>query len=331
MKAFVTGSTGLLGNNLVRLLHQQGHQVKALVRSKDKALIALGDVDVTWVVGDMRRVSDFAEQMEGCDVLFHTAAYFREYYQPGDHWQTLMEINVRGTIRLLEAAERRGVSKVIYVSSSGVIGQPSSGAPGNESTPAGPEAMRNLYFKSKVLAEQAVGEFSRGHALPVVQILPGWMFGPGDQAPTASGQLVMDFLARKLPAIPEGGACVVDARDVARAMIDAVERGQQGERYIVGGRYCSIETIAKFLETITGIASPKMRIPYVLSLGYAWLAENYARLTNGTTLMTVEGLMTLQAQTRVASERAVRELGATFRPLEDTLRDEVDWYRGQNR
>lgn len=241
-----------------------------------------------------------------------------------------MRSNVRGTVRLLEEAERRGVRKVIYVSSSGVIGQPPSGALGDESTPAGPEAMRNLYFKSKVLAEQAVNEFSQEHALPVVQILPGWMFGPGDQAPTASGQLVMDFLARKLPAMPEGGACVVDARDVAQAMIDAVERGQQG-RYIVGGRYCSIETITKFLEIITGIAGPKMRIPYVLSLGYAWLAENYARITNGTTLMTVEGLVTLQAQTRVASELAMRELGVTFRPLEDTLRDEVNWYRGQNR
>lgn len=92
MKAFVTGSTGLLGNNLVRLLTEQGHTVKALVRSKEKAAKLFEGLEVTLVQGDMKDVPGFASDLEGCDVLFHAAAYFREYYQPGDHWAELSRL-----------------------------------------------------------------------------------------------------------------------------------------------------------------------------------------------------------------------------------------------
>src|SRR5438477_234465 len=97
-----------------------------------------------------------------------------------------------------------------------------------------PLAKRNLYFKSKVLAAGQLQTLAARTGLEVVQILPGWMFGPGDAAPTASGQLVLDFLAGKLPGIPPGGTSAVDARDVAMGMIRAAERGRAGEKYILG-------------------------------------------------------------------------------------------------
>ena len=78
MHAFVTGSTGLLGNNLVRQLVAQGHRVTGLIRSEAKARDLLGDLDVAFVRGDMRDVAGFADALRGCDALFHTAAYFRE-------------------------------------------------------------------------------------------------------------------------------------------------------------------------------------------------------------------------------------------------------------
>lgn len=113
MKVFVTGSTGLLGNNLICLLNKEGYHVKALVRSKERAEKLLEHrTNVTFVEGDMLDVNGFAEQLEECDILFHAAAYFREYYQPGDHWQYLENVNIKGTMNLLTKAEQCGVKKL---------------------------------------------------------------------------------------------------------------------------------------------------------------------------------------------------------------------------
>lgn len=326
MQAFVTGSTGLLGNNLVKLLLEQGYKVKALVRSKTKAAKLFGDLDVSLVEGDMLNVESFAPELAGCDVLFHAAAYFREYYQPGNHWQMLENINVKGTIRLLSEAEKQGVKKVIYISSTGPVGMKAANIPGDEATPNDPEAIKNLYFKSKVMAEAAINDFLQQHSLPVVLILPGWMFGPKDAAPTGSGQLVLDYLAQKIPGILDGGTCMVDARDVAQAAINAVERGISGDRYVVAGQYLSLENLFKTLEKVTNIPCPERRLPYTITLIYAWVADFYARLTGTKSLLPLEGIRTMHLKRQVTSAKAISQLGATFRPLEQTLQDVVDWY-----
>ena len=97
-------------------------------------------------------------------------------------------------------------------------------------------------------------------------ILPSWMWGPGDSAPTAAGKLVLDFLNRKIPGVLDGGCSIVDARDVAQATINAVDRGKSGERYIVGGQYFDLGQVLATLERVTGVPAPTRKIPYGLSL-----------------------------------------------------------------
>jgi dihydroflavonol-4-reductase len=328
MKAFVTGATGLLGTNLVRLLREQGHEVRALVRSRDKAEKAFAGLHVETVLGDMEDVPGFAGALSGCDVLFHTAAYFREYYQPGDHWPVLERINVRATVELLTEASRRGVKTAVHTSSSGVVGSGPRGEPGDESTPPPHGAQTNLYFKSKLVAEEAIRSWMPLHPeLRVVLVLPGWMFGPEDAGPTGSGKLVLDFLEGKLPGIVDGGSCIVDARDVARAMIAAAERGQPGGRYIVAGQYHSLEEVTKTLESVSAVPAPTRHIPYAIIVAYAWFAELGARFTGRAPTVSLQGVRIMHAKHKVRSDKAARELGATFRPLAETLRDEVEWYR----
>lgn len=326
MKAFVTGSTGLLGSNLVHQLVKSGYEVRALARSREKAAKLLDGSGAEIVIGDMENVAGFAAELKNVDVLFHTAAYFREYYGPGDHWGTLERINVTATIQLLEAAQRQGVKKVIYVSSSGVIGRTKDGRPGDESTPPDNMTLQNLYFKSKVAAEAAIAEFSKSHHLPIIQILPTAMFGPRDSAPTTMGRIVLDFLEGKLPAIPPGGFSVVDARDVAQGMIQAVEKGKNGEHYLLSHSPLTMADIVEVLSKVTGIPGPTLRIPYPAALAFAWFSETRARLTGVPSAVTINGVRTLHAGNSVHADKAKRELGATFRPFEDTLRDEVEWY-----
>jgi dihydroflavonol-4-reductase len=204
MQTLVTGGTGLLGNDLVRDLVGAGHDVTVLVRSPEKAERVLGDLDVEFVVGDLTDVAGFETALAGTEVLFH-AAYFREYYTPGDHWDRLRAVNVDGTVRLLEAAARHGVSRVVYVSSSGVIGTSADGGPSDESDLLDPAETDNRYFRSKVLAEHAIDGFLETHDLPVVRVLPGWLFGPWDAAPISAGHLVLDPATGAQAGVFEGG------------------------------------------------------------------------------------------------------------------------------
>jgi dihydroflavonol-4-reductase len=336
MKAFVTGSTGLLGNNLVRELLEHGFEVRALARSRAKASKTFAGLNVEIIEGDMENVAGFAKSLEGCDVLFHTAAFFREYYEPGDHWPMLKRINVDATIQLLEAAERAGVKRAIHTSSSGTIGMKTNGEYGDESTIIALESTSNLYFRSKVECDLAIQKFletrkSRVDGLEVMTILPGWMFGPGDAAPTNSGQLVLDFLGRKLPGILDGGTTTVDARDVAQGMRLAAQSGKNSEKYIVAGNFVSFEQIFLGLEKASGVAAPKLRLPNLLILMLAHITEFYARLSRTRPMLPVEGIKAMQAKTGADSSKAMREFGLSFRPIEETLFDTVVWFRSNAR
>lgn len=326
MKAFVTGSTGLLGNNLVRLLRENGHEVKALVRSPEKAAKLLGDTGAQFVTGDMENVDGFKAALEGSDILFHAAAYFREYYGPGDHWGTLERINVQGTLQILEAAEKAGIKKVIYVSSSTVIGFRADGQPSDESTPLDPSALYNLYRKSKVVAENAIADFQKTHHIPIVQILPTAIFGPGDIGPTSTGKLILEFLTRKLPAVPAGGFSMVDARDVAQAMLNAFEHGKDKERYIVSNGYISLADILERMEKMTSVPAPRIHVPYAVMLAMAYMAEMRTRITGADSVMSVDAIRILHEEHKVSGAKTIRELGVTMHTVEQTLRDEINWY-----
>ncbi|HLW03927.1 MAG TPA: SDR family oxidoreductase [Ktedonobacterales bacterium] len=326
MKAFVTGSTGLLGSNLVNALVAAGHEVKALARSREKAERLLPQAHVEIVVGDMENIPAFAPSMAGSDVLFHTAAYVREVFGPGNHWPKLEKINVQGTLELLTQAETHGVKTAIHTSSTGVLGIRSDGTPGDERTPPDNFVQGDPYTRSKLLAEQAIADFLTSHRLRVILVLPSALFGPQDSGPSATGQAIIQVLERKLPILPPGGVSMVDARDVATAMITAAERGQSGERYIVSNGYVTLERLAQMVGQVAGVPIPTRRIPYrVLNL-LAHAGELVSRVTGAPPAMSVNALKALNRKHEVLAAKAMRELGVTFRPFEETIRDTVNWF-----
>ena len=326
--AFVTGATGLLGSNLCRALVSQGWQVKGLVRSLDKAKRFLGNSGIEFVQGDIEDVPAFTQALQEVDAVFHTAAFFREYYQPGSDWQKMKRINVDATMELLQAAEAQGVAKVVFTSSSGVI-QTDTHQAATETAPYNKFAEQNLYFKTKVLAEQEIYRFLNASQIDVVMILPGWMMGPGDAAPTSAGQLVLDLLAGKLPGVINGGAALTDVRDVAAVMVKAAEQGERGGRYIVAGPLTTMKDIALELEAISGVKAPRIEIPDGMAIAIAWFLEKLTGLTGGVNPMPLAGIQTLLEKAKLSSAKAERDLGATFRPLRDTLKDTVLWYESQ--
>ncbi|HET9955617.1 MAG TPA: NAD-dependent epimerase/dehydratase family protein, partial [Polyangiaceae bacterium] len=325
MKAFVTGSTGLLGNNLVRTLLAEGHEVLALARSREKAQRELGDTDAQIVIGDLTETRGFSEALRGAHVVYHTAAYFREYYGPGDH-AALYRTNVEATLELARAALAAGVPRLIHTSSAAIVGNQPDGSPGDESTPPSALVRDNAYVQSKIALEPLLEAFAREQGLFVASVLPGWMWGPHDAGPTPSGQLVRDALRGKLPpAVPPGGAEVVDARDVAQAMIRIAARGRAGERYLVSQGFLSLLEIVKLLGAVTGRSAPSATLPYPVALAFASVAEAWAKLTGTASAISLPAIRMMHARLCFSNYKFRTQLGVTPRPFEETLRDTVEW------
>jgi dihydroflavonol-4-reductase len=332
MRAFVTGSTGLLGNNLVRTLLEAGHDVLALARSQQKADRELRDTQARIVIGDVARVAEFADALSGVDVVFHTAAFFGEYDAPGDHSKAVDHVNVESTMELARAAHALGVRQMIDTSSAGIIGIKVDGSPGDEETLPWSGIDKNLYLQSKRNVEPLLQAFSRETGFFIASALPAWIWGPYDTGPTVSGQLVFDALARKLPpAIPPGGSSVVDARDVAVGMLRIAQVGRAGERYILSGRFLDLEEIIQKLAATTGTKAPAARLPFAGALMLAPFAETLSRLTGAQSVMSRESIRLMNARLAVTAAKAQRELGVTFRPFEDTLVDAVAWAQARLR
>jgi dihydroflavonol-4-reductase len=324
MRAFVTGSTGLLGNNLVRILHQAGHEVWVLARSKEKAQQTLGGAAARIIVGDIQKVAEFAPYLKGADVVFHTAAYFREYYNSGDHSNAIELTNVKDAMELARAAHAMGVGKMIHTSSSGIIGLQADGSPGDETTPPWPGTTSNLYLNSKRKIESLLFEFAREKSFFIASALPTWMWGPHDVGPTPSGKLVYDALANKLPPVVlPGGSAVVDARDVAIGMLHIAQIGRSGERYILSGGFAELADIVANLAALTGGKLPKRRISFMAAIALATAAETWSRITGNDSLMSVEAIRLMNARLCVTAAKADKELGVTFREFPVTLADTV--------
>ncbi|KIH82946.1 SDR family oxidoreductase [Pseudomonas batumici] len=330
--AFVTGATGLLGNNLVHALLKRKIKVKALVRSVEKAKKQFGNLPVEWVEGDMLNVDAFSHALQGCDALFHTAAYFRDSYKGGKHWQKLHDTNVTGTERLLQAAYAAGIRRAVHTSSIAVLKGHRDQV--IDETMSRSEREADDYYLSKILSEQKVQAFLSQHPdMFIAMVLPGWMFGPGDIGPTSSGQFLLDFVGQKLPGVLPGSFSVVDARDVAEHQLAAITRGRSGERYLAAGKHMDMKSIFQALSRVSGVKAPERKVPLLMLRIIALIYEGYYRITKKPVLIstsTVKLMEQEQGRTHFSHDKSLKELGCEFRPVTETLFDTLHWYRKNN-
>lgn len=330
MKLLVTGATGLLGNNLTRALLERGHAVTGLTRSAAKAQWMFREgPEPQWIEGDMSKIEAWAHALEGMDGVAHTAAYFREYYQLGADPETLERVNVDATLELMSRAHAAGVSRFVHVGSSAAIGDKDDGSPGDEDTPPAPRRLANLYARSKAEGAERVHAAAEGlSGMRLTEVLPGWMWGPGDAGPTAAGQLALDLLAGRIPALPRGAINLVDARDVAAAMVAILEGTPAHARYILGGPQVPVEDIVHGIAEHAPMKTPPF-VPGFVALNVARGSELWARLTRSVPAVPLEGVRFFTDPIFVSSERARAELGFSPRPLSETLEATVSWLKSR--
>jgi dihydroflavonol-4-reductase len=328
MKCFVTGASGFVGSNLVHELVARQHRVKALVRPK-RDLRALAGAGGECVTGDVSDRELLRREIAGCDWCFHVAASYQLWMRD---YAPMYAANVTGTRNVLEAAGKAGCERIVYTSTVGCIGLPheenGKWVPTDESAPVSESQMSNHYKRSKWQAEQVALELAQNH-LPVVIVNPTAPVGPRDAKPTPTGQIIVDFLNRKLPAYLDTGLNWVHVRDVAVGHILAAEKGRVGERYILGnahGNWTMEQTLAA-LQEITGIPAPKMKIPHWVALAAAHVDEGISFFSKKPPKAPLAGVRMAKYKMWFNPAKAIRELGLPQTPPKQAFADAVEWFR----
>jgi len=323
MRAFVTGGTGFIGSAVVRELLRQGVEVRALCR-RGSTRANLDGLEIEIAEGDLQDRESLIRGMADCTHVFHVGALYSFWVKPRSR---IYEINVEGTRNVFEAAKAEKVGRIVYTSSVAALGLREDGRPADEQVTTTIEKVVGDYKKSKFLAEQVALEYARD--LPIVIVNPSFPVGPRDIKPTPTGQTILDFLNRKMPAYVHTGMNVVDVDDVAAGHWLAAQRGRVGERYILGGENVTMKQLLLLLSEITGLPAPRIRLPYGPVLAMSYLNAGFCGLfPRCAPRMTPQTIRMSSHLMYFDPSKAVRELGLPQTPAKEALGKAVTWFRG---
>ena len=323
MHALVTGSTGLLGYWLVEELLAQGHTVRAMVRRASNRRLIDKLEKVEKVTGDLRDRDSLRAAVQGCEWVLSVGALFWAE-NPAD----LYAANTLGQRWFMEESMAAGVEKFIHVNGVTSVGFSPNGKPLDEESVLnllhmGNHAEISLFLGYVETLKMAL----RG--CPALNVALTFLLGPNDLIPSPSGQLLVAYLNRRILGYPSGGLTFVDARDTARGLILAAERGKVGERYIIGNANLSFRGFFHLVEEVTGIPAPRLPLPRQLlyPLGVtAPLFSNY--VTHRRPIMSIPRVRMTGLNYYYDTEKAAREIGLTsFRDLRESVRDTARWFR----
>ncbi|MGE0759828.1 MAG: NAD-dependent epimerase/dehydratase family protein [Pirellulaceae bacterium] len=319
MRTLVTGATGLVGNNVVRLLLQGGQSVRVLVREGHDPR-PLDGLDVERVPGDVRDPDAVAAACRDVGRIVHAAAYVHI------GWSQLAQqraINVEGTRRMGEAALANG-ARLIHVSSVDALGIGSPAQPADERTPRGGKTPCS-YVITKSEAEDVVRQMV-GRGLDAVIVNPGFMVGPWDWKPS-SGRMLVEVGRRFAPLAPTGGCSICDVRDVATGILSAAELGQKGENYILAGYNLSYLEIWRLFARIAGSRPPLGRLGPAMRFAAGRIGDLFGRFAGREPDVNSAAISMSSLYHYYSSDRARAELNYQNRPLDESVCEAWQWFQ----
>lgn len=322
MKILVTGATGFVGSEIVWQLLGEGADVRILRRDTSR-LDLLGDAatQVEHAIGDVTAPLSLLEAMDGVAQVIHAAAYVG--FGGRRDRDALFRVNVQGTANVVNAALETGVKRLVLTSSMAAFGRPERDEVWIDESAAWQDTRTNTaYARSKHEAEL---EVYRGIAegLDAVIVNPALVFGVGRPGENTR-QLVDKVRTRSLPAVPAGGTNVADVRDVAAGHLAALHHGETGERYFLGSENLTWRAIIDTLAYAFGVPAPRFTLPPPLGVALGALSELFAFVTRTDPGMTRELARTSARQYFYHNDKALNDLGCTFRPFQATAQHLAD-------
>jgi nucleoside-diphosphate-sugar epimerase len=316
---FVTGATGFVGAEVAKQLLSRGHQVTALVRDPAKATL-LARLGAQVAAGDITEPGTLRPPMEGVDGVFHIAAWYKTGHPRASQLATAT--NVAGTRNVLTAMRDLGIRKGVYTSTLAVNSDTHGVVVDETYRYTGPHV--SVYDRTKWQAHYEVAAPMMAAGLPLVIVLPGTVYGPGDTSGLRS--VFVDHLRRRLPLVPARTAfCWGHIEDTARAHVEAMEHGRPGQSYIIAGPAHTLRDAVRTAAGFSGRSAPLAAIPPPILKGAARFMRVVEAVLTPPTALSSETLRVLAGTTYLgASDKARRELGFAPRPLHEGLRHLVE-------
>ena len=321
--ALVTGGCGFLGSVIARQLVERGTHVRVLAAPGERR-DNLEGVDVEVMEGDICDPRAMEKAVAGREAVFHCAAIYADWMPDPTR---MYDVNMRGTFNVLEASRRAGVDKVVYTASMVAVGRPPRGSLGDEQTAYEAWDLDFAYSRSKYHSRE-LAEYFVPWGLDVRVVCPGVVFGPYDIRPTPSGKIILNAMAGGPGIYTEGGAAYVDVRDAAAVHLLAADKGRAGERYLATAHNLTTRELVAAIDHALGRRRRLVKLPVAVARALARQMEARA-LKTGKPPMLARAMFEYSLRPNFYSNRkAVDELGATFRPIDETIRDAIEWFRG---
>ena len=320
-RAFITGGSGHVGANLTRRLINQGWRVRCLVHNDTRALEGL---DVDCVHGDLLDKDFLSQQMQDCYAVFHAAA---NVAIENIDIPLMEKINIGGTQSMCNAALHSDIDRFVHFSSIHAFEQKPLQATLDENRPLVDQAGSAPYDSTKASAELVVKK-AHERGLKTIIINPTGIIGPYDFKPSRMGQVISDIMNRKMLFTINNGFNWVDVRDVCDIAIESVDRGKPGSNYIVPGTWASFEDLANVISKIINKNTRWLTLPFWMAYCFLPIAYCAAKLSGSRQSFSRGSLHALAVQAKKISSRKVeKEFNFKARPLEETIRDTINWIK----
>jgi nucleoside-diphosphate-sugar epimerase len=258
VRVFLTGGTGFIGGAVARKLRERGDEVVALARSRERAR-GLEEAGCEIVEGDLSGRDVLRASMEGCDAVIHCAAVYKVGVAKSEH-PSMWEANVRGTELVMDAAQEAGVPRIVYVSTINVFGNTRGQVVDEGYQRSEADGFLSCYDETKYRSHQIVRERIEAGA-PVVVVQPGGVYGPNDHSEVANLMEQARTGKLKAKAFPEMGANFVHVDDVADGIVAALDRGEIGEDYVLGGEVGRLGELLDKVAVMSGKKPAKVTLP----------------------------------------------------------------------
>ena len=321
-KILVTGGTGFLGSEIVRQLIDAGEKgVRVMASSVPGWML---DAGVEPAEGSVADADAVAAAVKNVGLIYHLAG---KVSRVNDDAAAMNRVHLQGTRLLCEAAAEAGVQAMVLASSSGTIAVSEEPEIIDESYPPPVEIISQwAYYSSKYYQERTAIENFDGDGRKLVIMNPTLLLGPGDER-LSSTKVVLDFLGRKIPYCPSGGLSIVDVRDAAAAFLNAAEKGEHGEKYLLGSANMTFEEFFGRLERLSGVSAPMIRVPKRIAVAGAGFIDSVFR--NWKKASPIEPGEVQQAEYfwYLDATKATEELGFEPRDPQETLNDTINYLR----